>query len=254
MSAAERYERLQELLVQRATEGAAGAEHAEVETLLREFSNVQPDDWELVAARTELELCAGEVVDPLPAALRGALHASAHAEAGRVAAPRRRAPVAPWALAAAAGLAALYFAARPLATPLAPDPAEARRALLAAEADTLRLDWTTTEDPAAAGGVGGDVVWSARAQHGFMRFAGLAANDPSVEQYQLWIFDAERPEATPVDGGVFDVPTGVPEVVVPIDAKLAVGRPALFAVTVEIPGGVVVSERSRIAVLASVPE
>ena len=83
-----------------------------------------------------------------------------------------------------------------------------------------------------------------------MRFAGLAANDPADSQYQLWIFDAERDERHPVDGGVFDIPRDGGETIVPIRAKLPVGQPALFAVTVERPGGVVVSDRQRIAVVA----
>ena len=51
-----------------------------------------------------------------------------------------------------------------------------------------------------------------------------------------------------VDGGVFDVPA-CGSVVLPIKAKLEVKQPTLFAVTVEKPGGVVVSDR-RIAILA----
>ena len=86
-----------------------------------------------------------------------------------------------------------------------------------------------------------------------MRFTGLAANDPDQLQYQLWIFDAGRDDRYPVDGGVFDVPVGADEVVVPIRASLPVGEVALFAVTVEKPGGVVVSSRERIAVLAQPP-
>ena len=86
-----------------------------------------------------------------------------------------------------------------------------------------------------------------------MRFRGLAANDPAVEQYQLWIFDAERDEARPVDGGVFDVPSTDSDTIVPIDAKLPVSRATLFAVTIEQPGGVVVSSRERLPLLAQVP-
>ena len=36
----------------------------------------------------------------------------------------------------------------------------------------------------------------------------------------------------------------------PIRAKLPVGEPVLFAITVEKPGGVVVSKRDRIALVA----
>ena len=104
-------------------------------------------------------------------------------------------------------------------------------------------------DPAGKA-ASGDVVWSASAQRGFMRFTGLAPNDPTKLQYQLWIFDKDRDERYPVDGGVFDVgSTG--EVIVPISAKLHVASPTLFSVTVEQPGGVVVSKRERIVVTAA---
>lgn len=129
-----------------------------------------------------------------------------------------------------------------------PSPEEAFQSL-AARSDAVRLSWTTTEDPTATG-ASGEVVWSDEAQTGFMRFAGLQANDPEEFQYQLWVFDAERDERFPVDGGVFDIPAGADEVIVPIEARLPVGSATLFAVTVERPGGVVVSDRSRIAVLA----
>ncbi len=86
-----------------------------------------------------------------------------------------------------------------------------------------------------------------------MRFVGLAPNDPKVLQYQLWIFDKLRDERYPVDGGVFDVGAVGPdgELVIKITAKLAVGEPVLFAITVEPPGGVVVSKRERIVVTAA---
>jgi hypothetical protein len=85
-----------------------------------------------------------------------------------------------------------------------------------------------------------------------MRFRDLLANDPDQYQYQLWIFDAERDERYPIDGGVFDVRGDGEEVIVPIRAKLQVLQPAMFAVTVERPGGVVVSNRERICLVAKV--
>jgi anti-sigma-K factor RskA len=84
-----------------------------------------------------------------------------------------------------------------------------------------------------------------------MVFRGLASNDASAEQYQLWIFDRNQSDAHPIDGGVFDVPAGVDEVIVPIDAKIDVSEAWQFAVTVEQPGGVVVSDRSRLPLLAT---
>jgi hypothetical protein len=134
------------------------------------------------------------------------------------------------------------------AAPAPETPASAREALLAIPG-TAQLAWKATEDPSAAG-ASGDVVWHSGAQKGFMRFRGLAANDPAKTQYQLWIFDGERDDKYPVDGGVFNVgPDG--EMVVPISAKLHVNKATLFAVTVEKPGGVVVSKRERIVLTAA---
>lgn len=126
-----------------------------------------------------------------------------------------------------------------------------RETLLADATDLVNASWTATEDAAAAG-ASGDVVWSSTRQEGYMRFQGLAPNDAAENQYQLWIFDPTRAdwEAKPVDGGVFDV-TDAGDVIVPIDAKLAVAETALFAITVEVSGGVVVSERERLVLTAS---
>ena len=148
-------------------------------------------------------------------------------------------------LVAAAFLLLLFW----LQPPAAADPFEQRQSLLARADDLVRYGWTRTEDPAAVA-ASGDVVWSAANQEGYMRFEGLEINDPSSQQYQLWIFDQSRAdwEAKPVDGGVFDV--GAAEVVIPIDPKLGVREGVLFAVTLEVPGGVVVSERERLLLLA----
>jgi len=124
-----------------------------------------------------------------------------------------------------------------------------RAALMADAGDTQRLPWQTTPDPAAVGATG-DVVWSGIRQEGYMRIRGLDANDPALNQYQLWIFDAQRDERYPVDGGVFDMPANADEIIVPIQAKLPIDDPILFAITVERPGGVVVSARERIVLLA----
>ncbi len=173
----------------------------------------------------------------------------------------------PWVVAAAAAVLAVIGWSRgekvvTITVPPKADPPvidagvaetpETTRAALAARPDSARLAWKATRDVAAKD-ASGEVVWNAALQKGFMRFRGLAANDPGKTQYQLWIFDADRnDDAHPVDGGVFDVgPDG--EVVVPIEAKLHVGKPKLFAVTVEKPGGVVVSKRERIVVTASPP-
>lgn len=131
------------------------------------------------------------------------------------------------------------------------DAATARGNLVASAPDLVRAGWVAAADP-LAGNVSGDVVWSRDRQEGYLRFRDLPPNDPSRSQYQLWIFDKSRAEweAKPVDGGVFDVGPGA-EVVVRIDPKLEVRQAALFAVTLEPPGGVVVSAREHLLATAT---
>lgn len=161
-----------------------------------------------------------------------------------------------WVLAAAAGLIAVFGwwpriggTGNDLGQVVfEPTPSEARTALLAENAELFRKAWTATEDPTAAG-ASGDVVWSNARNEGYMRIAGLEPNDPGEFQYQLWVFDKARDDRYPVDGGVFDVSVNG-EIVVPIRAKIPVNEAVLFAITVEKPGGVVVSDRGRIVLLA----
>jgi hypothetical protein len=129
------------------------------------------------------------------------------------------------------------------------DPAAQRAALLASHAHLLRRAWRAGNDPAGLT-VSGDIVWDPATQTGYMRFVGLRRNEPNAEQYQLWIFDARRDERYPIDGGVFNISGARGGDVIPIRAKLSVGVPLMFAVTIEHPGGVVVSDRTRIAALA----
>lgn len=100
--------------------------------------------------------------------------------------------------------------------------------------------------------VEGEVVWNSDRQEGYMLLRGLKSNEPSKEQYQLWIVDPERDSRHPVDGGVFDCPdTG--EHVIAIHAKLDVATPTVFAITVEKPGGAVVSEDTALRVIGKPP-
>jgi len=95
----------------------------------------------------------------------------------------------------------------------------------------------------------GEVVWNTERQEGFLRLTGVPKNDPAKAQYQVWLFDADRDGPEPVDGGVFDVPGGG-EVIVAIRPKLPVRKPVVVAVTREKPGGVVVSKKDQIVLLA----
>lgn len=125
---------------------------------------------------------------------------------------------------------------------------EAKERLVASAPDLSRWFWNGLGELQDRK-VGGEVVWSTAKQQGFMTFEGLPPNDPSKEQYQLWIFDPSQSDKTPIDGGVFDVAT-TGEVIVPIDPKLRPAGPVMFAVTIEKPGGSVVSSRERLVLIA----
>jgi Anti-sigma-K factor rskA len=123
-----------------------------------------------------------------------------------------------------------------------------RDKFVSSTADMVRTNWELPAPDATKGTDLGEVVWSTEAQQGFMTFRGLPVNDPTKEQYQLWIIDPSRDEK-PVDGGVFDI-ASAGESIVPIRAKLRVDKPTVFAITVEKPGGVVVSDQKRLPLLA----
>lgn len=170
--------------------------------------------------------------------------------------PTRANPFVVWGgwLAAAACLALALLAWLPrLSLNVSPAPADLRAQFIAHKpADLVRWSWTATDDPSAKG-LAGDIIWSDAEQKGYMRFKGLAKNDPAREQYQLWIFDKQRKAEYPVDGGVFDIAADG-EVVIPIDPKLHVFNANMFAVTVEKPGGVARSDRERVPALAKPAE
>jgi hypothetical protein len=266
-----------DLLADRAVQPLEGGEQAELRQLLAQFPELDDDLMDLSAAAVHLS--AGVADQPLPASLETALlHQAAAFEAGSRAGGRRgpsakvvplvrpersvphRSQVAWWLAAAAVVLAVAGWWGRLLDAPpsafesptqVAATPATPGPESLATLPASLQKPWSTTEDPAAAG-VSGEIVWNTEEQTGFMRFKGLPANDPSEYQYQLWIFDAQQDERYPIDGGVFNIPPNDGEAIVPIDPKLEVKNPTLFAITIEKPGGVVVSGRERLVVLAPV--
>ena len=256
-------ERLLDLLAARATEGLDERETGELQELLRKYSDVAEDDMDIAAAAADLALM-GAMESELPADLRKRILSSADEHlsssatvpvadsAVRTSKPAgRRADRGLAYLGWLAAAAALLFAFVQRPEPsIAPTPEVARADFLArSPADLLRADWKASA-PGEYGSVSGDVLWSSAEQAGFMRLRGMPANDPQRTQYQLWIVDPSR-DKEPVDGGVFDVPAGVTEVVIPIDAKLQVSSPTVFALTREQPGGVVVSEGPLIVVAAA---
>jgi hypothetical protein len=235
---------------------------------LAEDAPLEPVAGELCAALAQ----QSEPAADLPAGLAARIVAEGERQlgAGPIAPLERRdglgdrgvVPIGTWRARPASRLGWLVAAAAIIAWLLVPSPIVPRRdgaAPIAAatlrdslltDSASLRVKWAASTDPAGAG-ASGDVVWSGRSQRGVLRFSGLAPNDPRSAQYQLWIVDAERDARYPVDGGVFDVGASG-EVLVPVTARLPVVRPTLFAVTLERPGGVVVSTRERLVLAAPV--
>ena len=241
----------EELLADRAVVGLDDDEANELRALGRDGD----ESYDLAAAAIDLATLS---IQPMPAGLAERVMAARAPQAMKIpttlagwsmpqiakqAPAKRRRRMAPW-LGAFAAAAVVIVGLSWWLLRATPSVSDDRADLLAGGA--TRIDWKATpEAPATTG----DVVWSASAQRGYMRFVGLAPNDPTKTQYQLWIFDKTRDQAFPVDGGVFDV-TSTGEVIVPIAAKLHVDDATLFAVTVERPGGVVVSKREHVVVLA----
>lgn len=272
--------RLDELLAERATQGLSDLDSAALDVLVESEPDIDVDHYDGAAAALDLTLNARFYVDaePMPAELARRLDALADElasgrsvdewcsaadeppagapEPARAAASRPQTQThAPrsslWGLAgwlvAAAAIAVMASGLFDVATPEPGEPTVASvDAFLERHPDAIEVDWGPGGDPTGSDAKG-RVVWSQSAQAGFMVFDDLAVNDARVEQYQLWIFDDARDH--PVDGGVFDVRDASGEVV-PITAKLPVTTPTLFAVTVERPGGVVVSSKERISLAA----
>jgi hypothetical protein len=262
-----------DLLIKQVTEGLSPEEQRELDVLDDETASAYGRDLEHAVAA--ISVAGSGRPEPMPAALRASVEAQLQrAMAATAAAPtageggreasstvraigaaprvRTRSTGGWWAAAACLVLAVLGWVRSPLLREpgAAATPAQQREALLASPgAEQIQLE--TTAEPAAAGAKV-DVVWDPRSQRGFARFVGLKPNDPAQHQYQLWIFDGDRDQRYPVDGGVFNVPPNADQVVVPIRAPLEVHAAKAFAVTIEQPGGVVVSGREHVVAIGKV--
>ncbi|MHC4990041.1 MAG: anti-sigma factor domain-containing protein [Planctomycetota bacterium] len=247
-------ERLHDLLADRATQGLSPREEAELERLLAEAGDVDPLSYDWAAAALDVAFTMAEQ-EPMPQTLQQQVEGGAAAwfaksrgirltgvdDTRSVKAPPP--PMAssslslawlPW-LVAAACLALTLTVVWPEPRPTPPG-LEAQLTTLVGTPGTTTLPWQGRQ------GVAGEVIWNQTQQKGFLRLTNLTPNDPKLMQYQLWIFDAGREargeERIAVDGGVFDV-SGTGTLIVPIDAKIQVLEPKLFAITSEPPGGVV---------------
>jgi hypothetical protein len=247
-----------ELLVVRSTEGLDEEQERKLQALLDEqgIDDTLEFDLAAAAAGNAFALKQTREYEKAPAALRAKLLTDADRFFGDATADvvgLRRPPTRSgwnWGWAAAAALAlALVMTNVGNFGPGVPDYEEARRQLIANSNTSRIIPWAPPQDPAYAG-VTGDVVWDDERQEGYMLLSGMPANDPRRSQYQLWLVDPER-DTNPVDGGVFDIPANRESVVIPIDAKLAVSNPSVFAITREQPGGVVVSKGPLLVVASA---
>ena len=274
-------ERLLDLLCDKVVQGLSEAEERELAALSGGADSLaEAQSLELAAAAV---LLAETNIEPMPAHLEGKVlegadrHFAALRDQKAEEQPAREIQWAQpkrsfldwfgWPVAAAASVALIFTIfynqqrvstleaqlqqlQRPMPAPAEPTMAQKRDELIREAGDLTRASWTKGNVEESEG-VSGEVVWSDEKQMGYMTFRGLPPNDPNREAYQLWIFEQADLEAHPKDGGVFNVSeTG--EVIVPIEAKLRAVSPKAFAVTVEKPGGVVVSGREKIAALAPV--
>jgi hypothetical protein len=255
-------DRVLDLLVKQATEGLTDAERRELESYQREHPEAATGSFETTVALLDV---SAQRSGPLPQQLRGKILATALAEADITAGSTAEAPMRSarsaasgwWAAAACLVLAVAGWWPRIVGTPVVNGPAplsaaQERESLLSRE-NIVRVQLAAASAGQDAA-LTGDVIFDPVTQNGYMRFRGIPANDPRLTQYQLWIADGARAQPEPVDGGVFDVPSTAAngDVIIPFRAKLAVGAPAAFVVTMEQPGGVVVSRQERVLALGKV--
>ena len=274
-------EKMLELLSDKAIFGLSDEELAELAELEKEFPALNDDSFELAAA--SIGMLNLDTSEPIPAHLRSKIASDAEkyfaaqkAEKTAAEPPAETEEIQKtftfepkksiwrwlgWAVAAAACVVlavniyttrskpSVVYITQPTPTPkIELTPTQEREQLLASAQDIVQSTWGDYDEKKPMN-VQGDVVWSNSAQKGFIRFRNLPVNDKTKEQYQLWIFDENQKH--PIDGGVFDA-NAAGEIVIPINAKIKVQKPKMFAVTAEKPGGVVVSPLEKVMAVAKI--
>lgn len=242
-------DRLLELLADRATQGLSASEQRELEALLAQNPGADEDALDLAAAAADLAMTT--VMPAVPASLRAKLRSDAERWIGRAdaAAPTaitRRPRLVLWSgwIAAAAALALAAVAWWPHA-----DLTTQREVMKAKHPPMAWQPFMLENAGPAVQGVQGDVVWDEAGQKGFMRFVNLPVNDPKKNQYQVWLVDS-RGMSFRISGGVFNS-TSTGEIIVPITPAVATRGVGAVAVTIEPPGGVIVSDMTQRVVLAA---
>ena len=270
-------ERLDELMVDAATQGLNPQDQAELSAALAQDAalRTEAEAYELAATAIELAMTKPSSTESLPASLREKLLADAQAQRpsqsastnpGLKLAGSQASQVADtggfkwtdgrafgWYAAIAATLALCVMLMQPnnqgpqTITPPDELTLQQKYEALAANDETVTAKWGFAGGDANEqfANATGEVIWNNESQTGYMKLNGMPINNPTEVQYQLWIVDASRDTSVEntnrVDGGVFDI-TAKGEVIVPINAKLLARDAAVFAITAESPGGVVESK------------
>ena len=250
MSTAETYDRFEELDAGRALGDLSLEEVKEWKKLAKDQQSEKSSDFDWISVELEIE---NSETCPLPSSLvtrlKSTIPAFTKIEA-RNPSPTKIVSILPWLGWAAAACLLVFFNLPDVDTPV-PTPeltaAQKLEELVRDAPETQRLAFSPASDPYAE--ISGEVVWNDERQEGYMSLANLPVNDPSINQYQLWIVDPKRDEI-PVDGGVFDIPAGSETAVIPIRNALQVSKPAAFVITLEQPGGVVKSKQEVVVALA----
>lgn len=264
-------ERLDELLVAQTFGDITSAERAELDALL-----ANPDVAKL-AAETDAAAAAMLLAfkDAAPARMPADAKARLLSKGQAMVAPRSvgttpsrgdssgRAVIG-WLIAASLAVVAAIGWLRPTPPPqtvivekpavVPPEPTlEARLAKLLAEPGTKTVQMAGQDKPRSQG-ASAEAIWNNDKQEGYLKISKLGPNDPKVDQYQLWIFDKAR-ATYPVDGGVFDISqaqvSASGDIIIPMHPALKVTDPAAFAVTIEQPGGVVVTDKTGLVLLGA---
>jgi hypothetical protein len=248
-------DRLTELLADQALQGLTSEEELELETLLA--AEGRDSDLSLAVAAAALELAFLRRIDPLPGRVarrlekKGRLWANA---TSTVLGTRsvmdspfpevtRRATrlvwsAGPWMVAAACLILTL----------IAWWPGDGKNVVLLVKAEPDHVSMDLHDWDGDVKGVKGEVAWCDRIQQGYAKFENLPPNDPTREQYQLWIID-ERGKDQRISGAVFDS-KGPQEQVIAIKPGIPVRNPQTFTVTLEPPGGTWVSDFKRRVAIA----
>ena len=250
MCATETYDRFEELDAGRALGDLSFEEVKEWKKLALNHQSETSQEFNWITA--ELEIKSSESC-PLPSSLVSRLNGTIPAftlNRQKRSASGNVISILPWLGWAAAACLLVFFNLPSSNTPLPPSELTAAQKLDALRElpETQRLDFAPASDPSYAK-ISGEVIWNDNRQEGYMSLANLPVNDPSKNQYQLWIVDLERDEL-PVDGGVFDIKERSSTTVIPIRNALQVSKPTVFVITLEQPGGVVKSKQEVVVALA----